>query len=284
MSAHFHKLIQSKFIISMEEFIMTMRKKIMSLFLVAVMVVGFAVPFQAMYVVDENAAIIEAMLYDEAAFIEKFYFEPLTDDEISQIYDAVISGNFVQSRSMGNVQVEYLGEVGDLYHVVEITETLSTGVTADGDMLQEMSVARIGISRGDRGETHFTSSFGIRVDARVWFDFATVQNVDYVRLTSFTVSSTAQDSHHRLTMVTVRSGQQAWGGRTSNLATVVWNPQEIRYFNNRLPSPSASISLSGNTGFINFIDSSLGNAGISIYLDFISRTTPVRWNLGVFAR
>ena len=75
----------------------------MSLLLAAIIVMGITVPFQVAHAIDESTYAIEVMLYDETVFVEKNYFEPITDDAISRIYDAVISGNFVQSRSMSNV-------------------------------------------------------------------------------------------------------------------------------------------------------------------------------------
>jgi len=208
-----------------------MYKKVFSIFLSVIMIFGLIAPVQTAEVSMFKLDYIQSLDYNDIAYIS--FVEPLSYEEIIQIHNSVLDGEFIQSRSAHGPQVEYLGYVDGLHHVITIKETVSTLITYEGDSFEESVLTIVGLSGGGAFEGWDVSpTFGIRATGRFAFVRRSFAGRMGYRITSYAATATALDSHHSVVNIDGGVGQVSSTGFDSLGRNIVGISQSL-WFNAR---------------------------------------------------
>ncbi|MCL2170077.1 MAG: hypothetical protein FWB74_08655 [Defluviitaleaceae bacterium] len=248
-----------------------MKRKFLSFLMAALMVFGIIVPASAAGLYDDKIhyipeqEIADIFSYDNIVYY--FTAQPLPDEVIEAIIDIVVSSGNASIARLGlpsNVQVEFLGDVDEMYDVVEITEVISRTTTKSGEVFEQVISTRSG---GIYERTHFTPDGAFRIVGRMWTDRAMVRGFDYVRLTRFRLESWTLNNNFSRLGKQGHVGQQSTEGLTPCLNFVInaIGP-EFLHFDTHRWGPDIAV-VEGTTGFTNFMLVQSSVLGFAVWID-----------------
>jgi len=205
-----------------------------------VMMVSFVLPAHA------NTAGGEFELTDFEIFsifngntiVEQSWNAQLTDEEIESIHEAVLSGTFVQSRAMSNVEVTYLGNVDGLYDVVEIIETTFSAMTRSGEIFEEVTLTRIGFPFEDRGSGGSNDGAILASTALTWIQTSILYGgqlhgewINVIRVQFFRVNVSCLSNNYRIDRISGTVAQVRTRTFDASLTHVVGSQPYNHFFN-----------------------------------------------------
>ena len=140
-----------------------------------------------------NASVVSALALS-STIPEASLNTRIADAEVAQVteahqmmYASIIEGAYTESD---RVQIEYLGDVDNLYDVVEITETLSSRTARSGEVVDDLVTTRVAsTSSGSSSGTEYVDS--ITITASIYFQKRTNNKTYEIQLKSYSVTTSS---------------------------------------------------------------------------------------------